>query len=584
MKKRGLNIAFVAVILLLSLPGLQMIFKFFEEKPLNGAFIVAEKPILNYGNWMNGTYQQQMESYIKDHSGLKSFMVRLQNQLDFLLFRQANAEGAVVGNNGQLFEYDYIRSWMGIDYPGDSFLEKKLQRTRWVQDYLKREKNIDLVVVFEPGKASFYEEYLPDKYRKQKTGPSTYERYRHKAEEAGIDFIDLQQYFLQLKPSAEYPLFPRYGTHWSVYGMRFAADSILRLIEQKRNISLTAAKADSMFVSSEPFNTDDDVLKTMNLLLPMKGEELAYPVYSFDTLHPGTKPMVLVVADSYYWNIFNTRIPKYIFANEAFWYFNTLVYPDHYIQPTYTKDINFHQEIEKQDIIFLMITERFVHKFDWRFIDQIYELYTPDWIQDPVYEKINDIMMLAPWYAEVIKRGHRFEISLEQALIKEGKYLYHQSDTAGYFIDYGLEHYMKVITDDQGWMEAIRDKAKKQGESEETALKEDALFIFQQDHPVLFELNRSKAAFELEIRNDPALMEQVKNEATSYHVDLETFIGLKAYQMVKEDEFRKTAHAILSDPSWYADVMRKATEKGITTEEMIRLDAEYLFNEKLKSH
>ena len=58
-------------------------------------------------------------------------------------------------------EYDYIRSWLAIDYPGDSFIEKKLQRTKYVQEYLKREKGIDLVIVFEPGKASFYPEYIP---------------------------------------------------------------------------------------------------------------------------------------------------------------------------------------------------------------------------------------------------------------------------------------------------------------------------------------------------------------------------------------------------------------------------------------
>ena len=71
------------------------------------------------------------------------------------------------------------------------------------------------------------------------------------------------------------------------------------------------------------------------------------------------------------------------------------------------KDLDLRKEVEKQHVIFLMITERFVHKFDWRFIDQLYELYTPDWLQDPVYDKINRIMMHAPWYADVIKKAAR---------------------------------------------------------------------------------------------------------------------------------------------------------------------------------
>ena len=213
MKKAGLNIAIALIISLMILPALQLVFHPFKEKPLNGAFNLTEKPSFTIEKWNSGDFQRQAESYLKDNSGFRNFLVRLQNQLDFTFFRQANAEGAVIGRNRQLFEYDYIRSWLAIDYPGDSFIEKKLQRTKYVQEYLKREKNIDLVVVFEPGKASFYPEFLPSKYTDQKHGPSTYERYREKATELDIDLIDFHQYFLQMKESSEYPLYPRYGTH-----------------------------------------------------------------------------------------------------------------------------------------------------------------------------------------------------------------------------------------------------------------------------------------------------------------------------------------------------------------------------------
>ncbi len=43
-----------------------------------------------------------------------------------------------------------------------------------------------------------------------------------------------------------------------------------------------------------------------------------------------------------------------------------------------------------------MITERFLYKFDWTFIDQLYALYTPAWLKDPVYDNINKIMQTGP--------------------------------------------------------------------------------------------------------------------------------------------------------------------------------------------
>jgi hypothetical protein len=582
MKKSGLHIAFVIIIILMALPAVQMRFHLFKEKPLNGAFKLAERPQFTKVNWKSGEYQGQIESYLKDHSGFRNFLVRLQNQVDFSLFRQANAEGAIVGKNKQLFEYDYIRSWLAIDYPGDSFIEKKMQRTKYVQEYLKREKGIDLIVVFEPGKASFYPEYLPSKYVKKKHGPSTYDRYRQKAKDLNIDFTDLHQYFLNLKPGSEYPLFPRYGTHWSVYGMWFAADSLLNLIESRRGIPLTEFRGNSMETSFKPRDTDDDVLKTMNLLCPLKGEKLAYPVYSFDTAHPGDKPMVLVVADSYYWNIFNTGIPKYLFANEAFWYFNTLVYPEYYSQPVYTKDLDLRREVEKQQVIFLMVTERFVHKFDWTFIDQLYNLYTPDWLQDPVYDKINDIMQVATWYEEMIKKAERKHISLEEILITEGKFMYFQDDTAGYMINYGPEHFSQIIANDTGWMSHIREKAKKRNISSDEMLYADALYIFQQDYPGLFEFNRGMTAVEERLYSDQKVLDSLKMEAESFYWDPESFIRIKAWRIYQEEEIRKSCNAIRSDSAWLGEVTQKALKKGISVDDMIRMDAEYMWKERLK--
>jgi hypothetical protein len=582
MKKTGLNIAFACIILLMVLPVLQMQFGIIQEKPLNGAFNLSEKPTFTREKWISGEYQGQVEKYVKDHSGFRNFLVRLQNQVDFSLFRKANAEGAVVGKSKQLFEYDYIRSWLAIDYPGDSFVEKKLQRTKYVQEYLKREKGIDLVVVFEPGKASFYPEYLPSSYANKKTGLSTYDRYLEKAKETGIDYIDLQNYFQQLKNSSEFPLFPRYGTHWSVYGMQFAADSLIRLIESKIDFPLTSFRVDTIMTSTKPFDTDDDVLKTMNLLLPLKGEKLAYPELSFDTAHPGYKPMVLVIADSYYWNIFNSGIPKYVFANEAFWYFNSLVYPDHYIRPTYTKDLNLQREVEKQEVIFLMVTERFLHKFDWTFIDQLYALYTPDYLEDPVYNKINDIMQVDPWFTEVIKKAEIKGVSLENALIAEGKSLYHIDDTLGYMVNFGPEHFRNIIANDPVWMEYIRQKALERNVPIGEMLMLNALYTFRQDFPGLYDLNRGLEKTREKIYSDPALLASLKNEAGQYRWELSSYIQIKAWMIFRETEINNTINAILSDPPWLKDVQRKAQEKGITVEEMARMDAEFLWAERLK--
>ncbi|MBW6460852.1 MAG: hypothetical protein K0B08_09780 [Bacteroidales bacterium] len=578
MRKIVQHTIFMLILVMISLPLLQMRFRFVKEKPLFGAFVPAGRADFNRNNWNSGAYQEQVENYLKDHLGFRNFMVRLQNQLDFSLFRKANAEGAIVGKSGQLYEYDYIRAWLAIDYPGDAFVNRKLNRTRYVQEYLKREKGIDLVVVFEPGKASYYPEFIPDRFARQKSGPSTYEIFIRKARDIGVDFIDLQAYFMQLKPDSKFPLFPRHGTHWSVYGSKFAADSLVPFIENRRNITMPKYRSDSLVISSQPWDSDDDVLKTMNLLCPLKGEKLAYPVFVFDTLSGGDRPMVLPVADSYYWNIFNTRLPAYLFANETYWYFNSLVYPDFYYRPVYTADIDLQEETEKQDIIFLMVTERFLYRFDWTFIDRLYALYTPDWLKDPVYDNINAIMRNDELFDGIIEKAQHKGISLEAALQMEGRYMIYNNNRTEFMIRFGPEHFKRIISQDPGWMKHIREKAAGQGVAVEETLLKDALYIFEQEYPVLYEMNRDIE----ELKERISAGDSILLEAAQYRFDPGVFMDIAAARIYREEEIARTSYAIRSDPTWLEHVRRKAEEKNISLEEMISLDAEYVYEERLK--
>ncbi len=570
------------IITLIALPFVQMQWHIFPEKPLNGAFVLAENPDFSRQRWESGEYQLQVETFLKDHAGFRNFMIRLYNQLDYSLYRRANAEGAIIGEQGQLFEYDYIRSWLATDFPGESFISKKLNRAKFVQDYLKREKGIDLVIVFEPGKASFYPEHIPEKYIKLKKGPSTYDNYLNKASEVGLEYTDWQAYFMQLKPHSQYPLFPRYGTHWSVYGMKFAADSMIRLIEGRRGIDLADVVVKKIETSRLPRDTDDDVAKTMNLLFRPKGEELAYPILSFDTAGYFDKPMVLVVADSYYWNIFNTRIPRNLFANEAFWYFNALVYPDYYLRPLRTEDLDLRSEIEKQDIIFLMITERFLHKFDWTFTDQLYGLYTPDHLQDPVYDYINKIMKHGPWYADVIEKARINGISLEEALVLDAKYVYHLDDTASFMIRYGPWYYSRMISNDPAWMRSIREKAVSQGITEQQMLEKDALYLFQKNFPDYYDINRGIDKMQAGLRTDLTRLDSIRKVAGFYRFDEEELLWITAREIYVQGEVRRISDIIRQDKKWLEDVKKKALDRNIPLDSMVQIDAAYILDQKLK--
>ncbi len=530
------HIAFIIIIIILLLPAVQGIIHIFPDHPLQGDFIPAAKPELTLNSWFDMEYQTAFEPYLEENLGFHNDFIRLNNQLDFSLFNKANAEGVVVGNDGQLFEADYIRAYLGKDFVGYQIIDRKARRIKFLQEHLKREFDIDLVIMLEPGKASVYPEFIPERYDIAGRTTSNYEAYIEKFKEYHVKHIDFNKYFIDIKDTFDYPVFTKNGIHWSIYAMTFAADSMLKYIEGIRNIKMPTAYIGGWEYTDQAQRTDNDVSKTMNLLWEPKMDTMAYPEYKFIVEEGDEKPMVLVVGDSYYWNIFNTRIPKNLFRNEAFWFFYKKVYPDFYFEPTYVSDLNLQQEIEKQDIIILSITERFQYIFDWRFIDNLYNLYAPTSLREPIYRYENDIINFADWFNTIIREARLNEQSIEETLYAEALFAFAKDDPFSYHTLFGIEHVIKSIQDDPDWFQFVKDQAVKKGISTEQSLLDNAEYMFQQNHPEAFNKHKALLSTIGYLKTDSTWLEHTREKADHFHIPLDEMMLIEAEYV---DKFKK---------------------------------------------
>jgi len=592
MDRNSKNILFILLLALLVLPAVQHRFKFFRVAPLDGDFVLNQRPAFTWNTWMDGAFQAGLDSYLEDHIGFRNFFVRLNNQIEFSLFFKANAEGVVVGKNRVLFEYDYIRAYMGGDFIGKETLNKKLGRMKFLQEYLKEKFNINFLFILEPSKARFYPEYIPDRYLKDGLSVSNYEFIAQKVKEAGINHIDLNKYFTRLKDTTSHLLYPRYGIHWSEYSMSFISDTLVKTIENLQDIELPAYQIEIMSYGDSLSDSDYDVGKTMNLLWQLPHPEMAYPRFTFEPGKAANKPMVLAVADSYYWNFFNTRIPKNLFANEAFWYFNAKVYPDFYFGEKWVNQLDIKSEIEKQDIVLLSVTERFLYKFDWGFIDQVYNLYVPDYSGDIIYKYENLIRLDAQWFDRIQKEALKDNISLEEAIRTEARYQAYTVEPEIYLKWFGLNHFKEVISSNPGWKKLVEDKAAKNGITFEDQLTEDADYVFKTDYPEIHKAYKLIKDFKSQIEADPGWMSQVKEKADYYHMDLHSMIGTDAEYMARqkqaepnplEEKIKVFEELIRNDANWLESVRKKAEEQGKSTEQAIRDDAIYMAEQENKN-
>jgi hypothetical protein len=374
MKKRNwvLTWLWVLVILMLLLPALQSRFGLIKSKDLDGFFAAAAQPSFTYNAFGKGEFQEKYRAWLEENTGFRSDFVRLYNQVDFSLFALPHASKIIIGKKNFLFGEQYIRAWRGDDFVGMRYVNQKVRELKYVCDRLWKEKGIFVLVVFAPDKGTFYPEYIPEKYRKNRKNLTNYSVYVKKYQEAGIPFIDFNRLFLQMKDTSRYSLYPKSGIHWSDYGAVLAADSLARYLQAKLNLHLPGMVRDCTVVTHQVADVDNDICRTLNLIWDIPSPLMAYPVYHFVSDSATTKPNVLFVGDSFYWNWYYPGIIGNLFGNQDFWYYDNEVYPAVNGTLNKTSNIDFMEAIGKQRAIVLLQTNAGYGDPGYSFTDRAY--------------------------------------------------------------------------------------------------------------------------------------------------------------------------------------------------------------------
>ena len=362
---------FVCLVLACLVPAIQKKFPFINSAGLKGWFKAGEIPTFNWTTWFSGEFQPNFEKGLESNIGLHAAFVRVNNQINFSLFNFASAKNVFVGKDGYLFEEGYINSYMGVYRADSNVVKLKIAKAEFVNRELEK-RGKHLLILLAPGKASFYPEYIPYQYYPEKKKISNYDLYSKYLRTSDLNYIDYNGYFLKLKGKTPHPLYPKQGTHWSVYGATLAMDSLLKYIRNNFNYSVPQIKIKSIERPDGWRDTDYDLGAGMNLMFPMKHDKLAYPQieYKYDTNY--YLPKVITVADSYYWTLVRLGLNTNAFKEQEFWYYNELNYVDGVGERPVLK-ASTADAILKKDLIIIVQTEAFYNNLGMGFIECAYE-------------------------------------------------------------------------------------------------------------------------------------------------------------------------------------------------------------------
>ncbi len=478
------NILFTFIILLIVLPGLQGRYSMVSEKALTGAFVVSQKPDFGeftWKSWLDGSFQDDYNKRLEQHIGFRNTLVRINNQLSYSVFNEANAEGVIVGRNSQLFEEDYLKEYTGQYFVGEEVWKRKAIQLKAVQDTLAR-LGKSLVVVFEPGKGSFYPELAPPKYQNLKKTISNYDALTSQLKASGVNILDLNQYFLSIKGKTEFPLFPQCGTHWSYYGAALAADTTIRYLEKLRGIDLPEMRIVRNEILDTTRHPDYDIGLAMNLIFRIPHPKTANPIIRIDQGPLKTKPDVLIIGDSFYFNWLNNRIPTETFGSCDFWYYNKNITRSDGSKAGVAQDLDFRNEIMKRDLVIIMITERFLHAFAWGFDEQLYDLFYPGY-RDPVDLFSDEIRTYGDEFKRMVEESKAMRINIASRINQEANYLFYKdykNNPEKYTEKRDLLRIFEMgIRGTPEWLAEIRRKAAVNKISVDEQIRKDAEWIYE---------------------------------------------------------------------------------------------------------
>ncbi|MFO7615900.1 MAG: hypothetical protein R6V75_01465 [Bacteroidales bacterium] len=423
---KRLSLLFLAII---TIPAFQMLTGLVHEIRLYGSYYEQEWPKFTARGWFDFTYQPQFHRYLEQNYGFRSFFIRLYNQLDYSLFKKINASGVTYGKEGYLFEEWFITAHYGRDYAGDEVISTMTKRLTQLREKLN-EQGTELIVALAPSKADYWPEYIPDRYH----GPVTltnHEAVARSFSESGIPLLDLNKWFIEIKGQAHFDLFPKTGTHWSHYGSRVALDTLVDFIGQVMNRPMPDVELQPVVPTRRLKNPDDDLERLMNMIFKMRHVETGYPEIRYKGAEGVDLPRVIVVSDSFFWNLFNLGLEGKAFKDVKYWYYFNSVYPENFEKPTTVKDFNFTEELRNADLVLLMGCPTALNNLGWGFIERGFRelvLGLPEEAWQAEYLKMigeteQSIRNSPEWMEHVKEKARKLGVPLDTMIYRDARYM-----------------------------------------------------------------------------------------------------------------------------------------------------------------
>tara|TARA_B100001109_G_C18864473_1_gene476172 strand:- start:7367 stop:8818 length:1452 start_codon:yes stop_codon:yes gene_type:complete len=378
MKQSLSKYLFIIFIVALTIPTYFYFFQIEEQTPLSGDFHLEKKPKYTKNEFINGSFQQRMESHLKDSIGFHHFFIRFNNQWKYSVFDKINLLG-VVRNGRTMLPLDYVNTYLGKDYIGVTELNLYAKKLKELQDTLANHQ-IKFLFLIAPGKAAIYPEKIPQYLLAQKKDSTNYDVFTQLLEQHDVNTIDYLKYFQSKKNTLESKIFSDNGLHWSGNAVSYAADSLMNYLKSNFNLNVPSIirKAGTYTVEDYRY-TDYDLVESMNLMQNIARDTLYYPELEFTVTPSEKKPVLLSCGDSFFQSFegFYPVLDSCFSDRSRFHFYNEIIeWPDRFYGLHMPADyLDLEIELPKTDLVILESTDENIKLKSFVMIERLLNHY-----------------------------------------------------------------------------------------------------------------------------------------------------------------------------------------------------------------
>ena len=379
--KTFLLVAAILFSLVLALPLVQMATGFPPDYPLAGVETTATRPATGWAAWWNGTLQPDFDGWINQRIGLRGWLVRTANQLNYVLFRELprrSGTQVLLGRDGMLYEKVYVDAYNQSGHRLGKELRNISASTKRLQDRLAAD-GIAFLLVIAPSKAEIYPEFLPESadVAGRPERRSNYQNFLVNLKADGVNLVDAHELFLEWKTEPGTPrLFSNGGTHWNEYGAARIVGEIMRRLRELTGKDLPAVRIAGAITNRTIVGEDNDLGELANL---WTGRPLAGPqVHPVAEVQAGSHlPDLLFIGDSFVFTLTNFMDRHGLYRKrDTYYYYNRqYFYPEAPNAALDKRQLDLLAELRGRDAVVIEVGEYWLPRVGFGFVRDLLKAY-----------------------------------------------------------------------------------------------------------------------------------------------------------------------------------------------------------------